>query len=222
MIAKCLRDGLSRKHMGNCIFSINCFKTFTSPEPSKEKPTLPAKLIKLWNPPRRRTMRKFLVLAISNALIHKSWSKLTKGILIFRYFSWSVIWISAEYLQLSSFGLRSISGNIVVAFFGEFVFSEVSWSMKPFKLGLDLCLSALWNIPGVRHNRSTLSTVLKTAIFSLMFLSGVTIIFESERTSFPWYQWSFIESFLSIVSHFKIVGIRFFLLFCRSLRMNKQ
>ena len=55
-----------------------------------------------------------------------------------------------------------------------------------------------------------------------MSLSGVSIIFESERTSFPWYQWSFIEYFLLIVSLFKIVGIRFTLLSGRSLFKTEQ
>ena len=41
--------------------------------------------------------------------------------------------------------------------------------------------------------------------------------FESERKYFTWYQWGFIETFLSIVSFFKIVGIRFALLLGRSL-----
>ena len=83
-------------------------------------------------------------------------------------------------MQLSSLGLKSISGNTVMVLFGAFVFSEVSWPMKPFQLGLGLCLSTLLKFPDVCHNKSTLCTLLKTAIFSLMSLSGVGIIFEIE------------------------------------------
>ena len=39
-------------------------------------------------------------------------------------------------MQFLSLGLRSISGDIVIVLFVVFVFSEVSWPMKPFQLGL--------------------------------------------------------------------------------------
>ena len=84
-------------------------------------------------------------------------------------------------------------------------FSEVSWSIKPFQLGFGLCLSALWNISNACHNSSTLSIVLKIAIFSLMSLSGLSIIFETEWTFFCWYQLGFIESFLSTASLLKLL-----------------
>ena len=68
-----------------------------------------------------------------------------------------------------------------------------------------------------------LRNALKTAIFSLMSLSGLIIIFESQGTSFCWYQLSIIEYFLSIASLFKIVGIRFtFFQVYPYLRLNKQ
>ena len=88
--------------------------------------------------------------------------------------------------------------------------------MKSFQLGLTsalglACVSASWNIPDVCHNKSTLSTVLKP-IFSFMSLSEASIIFESELTSFCWYQRNFIDSFPSMAFLFKFVEIHVTLL----------